>query len=339
MIEYSSRCSIMKITAARLKKLVSRFPGKKILVVGDLILDHYIIGRVERISPEAPVPVVWANKEDFVCGGAANVGLNIAAFNANSYVCGPIGKDSFGRRLMECLKKGRINTDFVTADKTRPTTIKTRIVGNRQQVVRVDWESVEPLSYDLDKAFIARIKKNIKNFDAVIIEDYGKGMINAEITGELVAICRENKKIVTVDPKEENIDLYKGVTCLTPNLKEAQVAAGIKIYGRKDVPLVGELILKRLHPEALLITLGEDGMMLFEGKERRHLPAAALEVFDVSGAGDTVIAVFTLALACGASFYEAAYISNLAAGIVVGKAGTAVTNAKELAEKIVETVN
>ena len=328
----------MKITAQRLKNLVHRFTDKRILVVGDLILDHYILGKVERISPEAPVPVVWANQENFVCGGAANVGLNIAALKGKAALCGVVGNDPFGKTLLAKVKDEAIETKLVVCDKTRPTTIKTRVVGNRQQMVRVDWESVEPLSYKINKKFVDSLHKVIDNFDAVIIEDYGKGMINADLAGDLVELCRSHKKIVTVDPKEENIDLYQGVTCLTPNLKEAQAAAEMKIRSKAELPLLGQEILDRLHPQALLITLGEDGMMLFENGKHYHIPTAALEVFDVSGAGDTVIAVFTMALACKASFYEAAYISNLAAGIVVGKLGTATTSVKELTDKIDETL-
>jgi len=328
----------MKMTAQRLKNLVHNFAKKRILVVGDVMLDHYILGKVERISPEAPVPVVWANKENFVCGGSANVGLNISALLGHATICGVIGNDSFGKTLLAKMKDGTIDTRLIVSDKTRPTTIKTRVMGNRQQLVRVDWESVEPLSHQMNKKFIDSLSKNIRNFDAVVIEDYGKGMINGDLLGDLVELCRKNNKIVTVDPKEENIDLYQGVTCLTPNLKEAQVAAEMKIRSKSEIPLLGEAIIDRLHPKALLITLGEDGMMLFEGGQNYHIPTAAREVFDVSGAGDTVIAVFTMALACKASFYEAASIANLAAGIVVGKLGTATTSVKELIDKIEETL-
>jgi len=327
----------MKISAQKLKKIVAKFSRKKILVVGDLILDHYIIGRVDRISPEAPVPVVWAGKEEFVCGGAANVGLNLAALKAKASLCGVVGRDHFGRTLLERVKGGNIAADMIVGDKGRPTTLKTRIVGNRQQVVRVDWESIEPLSLKVNRKLLDILVRNITGFDAVIIEDYGKGIINPALVGDLVALCKKHNKIITVDPKEEHIDYYAGVTCLTPNLKEAQTAANFKIRTRAELPLLGELFINRLKPKGLLITMGEDGMMLFDGKNKHHIPTAALEVFDVSGAGDTVIAVFTLALACGASFYEAAYLSNLAAGIVVGKLGAAAAGTRELLDKINQT--
>ena len=327
----------MKAGEKKLKNLVSRFKNKNILVVGDLILDHYIFGTVDRISPEAPVPVVWANKEDFVCGGAANVGLNLVSLGAKVSLCGILGRDHFGGVLTSHISKGGIDASFIIRDKTRPTTLKTRILAHHQQVVRVDWESVEFLTLETNKLILNKVNKKIDDFDAIIIEDYGKGMINPALVGELVDLCRRKDKIITVDPKEEHLDYYENVTALTPNLKEAQVAANMKIRSKEDLPLLGDIILDRLRPQALLVTLGEDGMMLFEPGKSYHIPTAALEVFDVTGAGDTVIAAFTLALSCGASYYEAAVIANFAAGIVVGKLGAATTSKKELFQKIKET--
>jgi D-beta-D-heptose 7-phosphate kinase/D-beta-D-heptose 1-phosphate adenosyltransferase len=304
--------------------------------VGDLILDHYIFGTVDRISPEAPVPVVWANKEEFVCGGAANVGLNLISLGAKVSLCGILGKDYFGGVLTSHISKGGIDTSFIIRDKTRPTTIKTRILAHHQQVVRVDWESVEFLTLETNKTILNKVKKNIDKFDAVIIEDYGKGMINPALVGELVDLCKSKNKIITVDPKEEHFDYYENVTALTPNFKEAQVAANMKIKSKEQLPILGEIIMDRLKPRALLVTLGEDGMMLFEAGNTYHIPTAALEVFDVTGAGDTVIAAFTLALTSGATCYEAAILANFAAGIVVGKLGAATTDKKELFQKIKE---
>lgn len=324
----------MKIDKKRLKNIVSRFKDKRILVIGDLILDHYIFGKVEKISPEGPVPVVWANRENFVCGGAANVGLNLCSLGAQVSLCGALGKDYFGRVLFNHIKEKNIDTMLIVKEKGRPTTLKTRIIAHHQQVVRVDWESLEFLSSEINKEILNKVRKNINNFDAVIIEDYGKGVINPALVGELVGLCKEKKKIVTVDPKEEHFDFYENVTILTPNLKEAQAAANMKIRSKDEIYLLGEIIMDKLRPQALLITLGEDGMMLFCEEGHHHIPTAALEVFDVTGAGDTVIAVYTSALSCGASFLEAAVISNFAAGIVVGKLGAAATTKEELFQRI-----
>lgn len=328
----------MKIKKEALKRIISKFSHQKILVVGDLILDHYIFGKVERISPEAPVPVVWANEEKFVCGGAANVGLNLVSLGAKVFLCGVLGRDYFGRALNSLIEKEGVYTDLLIKDKQRPTTLKTRIVAYHQQVVRVDWESVEFLSWELNKKILNRIKKRIDEFDAVIIEDYGKGVINPQLVSDLVDLCKKHKKIITVDPKEDHFDYYENVTALTPNLKEAQVAANLKIRNKKEeIPLLGEIILKKLNPSCLLITLGEDGMMLFCDHRHYHIPVYAQEVFDVTGAGDTVIAVFTLALSCKSSYLEAAFLSNLAAGIVVGKLGAVSVSKKELLKRIRES--
>lgn len=324
----------MKLDKNKLKRIVSRFKNQKLLVVGDLLLDHYIFGKVERISPEAPVPVVWANRENFVCGGAANVGLNLVSLGAKTSLAGVLGNDHFGKVLFSLIEKGGISTRTIVREKNRPTTLKTRIIAQHQQIVRLDWESVEFLPLKTNKSLLERIKKSIDAFDAVIIEDYGKGVINPHLVGELVDLCCRKKKIVTVDPKEEHIDYYKNVTALTPNLNEAQSAAGMRIRSRKDIPLLGKLIMQKLNPKSLLITLGEEGMMLFADGRLHHIPTAALEVFDVTGAGDTVIAVFTLALSCGASSYEAAVIANYAAGIVVGKLGAATITPRELTTRI-----
>ncbi|MCM8831104.1 MAG: D-glycero-beta-D-manno-heptose-7-phosphate kinase [Candidatus Omnitrophica bacterium] len=327
----------MKVLKNKLKLIVDNFNEKKILVVGDLILDHYIFGKVDRVSPEAPVPVVWANNEKFFCGGAANVGRNIVSLGAEVSLCGVIGNDNFGKRLRSLIKQNNINDKFVIDDKTRPTTIKTRILAQHQQMLRLDWESVEFLSEKINDKILKLIENEIKNYDAVIIEDYGKGVINPTLVGEIVALCNEKNKIVTVDPKEEHFQYYKNVTALTPNLAEAQAMAQFKIRSKDQLPILADAIIKKLNPKALLITLGEDGMMLFSEKITKHIPTTALEVFDVTGAGDTVIAVFTLALTAGASFLEAAIISNFAAGIVVGKLGAATTNKQELIKRINES--
>ncbi len=333
-----------------LKEIISRFNQVKILVIGDLILDEYIWGAVERISPEAPVPVVWANRRTYVPGGAANVANNIRGLDAKVYLLGAVGSDANAKILLSELKKRNIDTQGIFVEPKRHTTVKTRIIAGHQQMVRLDWEHTHPLPAELNSEIIRFLKKNLDNFDAVIIEDYGKGVINSGLLGEVITLAHKNKKIITVDPKEENFQYYRGVTSITPNRKELENAIrNLKIkdttnsfrvhYDRlltdRDIDLAAGQILKYLKLESLLVTLGESGMRLFESNgSATHIPTVAQEVFDVSGAGDTVIATFTLALSCKAKNLEAAHLANFAAGIVVSKLGTAVTSRKELSERI-----
>lgn len=331
---------------ANLKRIISRFPKANVLVVGDLILDEYIWGNVDRISPEAPVPVVWANKRTYVPGGAANVANNIRSLDGNVCLVGVVGKDKNADILFSEVKKRKINARGIFIEPKRYTTVKSRIIAGHQQVVRVDWEHTNALSERLNGKIINFIQKIINEFDAIIIEDYGKGVINQYLLGELISLSRTHKKIITVDPKEEHFQYYHGVTSITPNSKELENAIrNIKIkdttnrfklnndrlFTNKDIDLAGRQILKYLELESLLVTLGEHGMQIFEKSGRiTHIPTVAQEVFDVSGAGDTVIGTFTLGLCCGATKLEAAHLANFAAGIVVGKFGTAVTTRKEL---------
>jgi D-beta-D-heptose 7-phosphate kinase/D-beta-D-heptose 1-phosphate adenosyltransferase len=333
-----------------LKHIIKKLNQPKVLVIGDLILDEYIWGKVERISPEAPVPIVWANKKTHVPGGAANVANNIRAYDAEVYLAGVIGSDKNAQVLLADLKKDKINTKGIFEVDNRHTTIKTRIIAGHQQVVRVDWEHTEPLPQETTAKIFNFIKKNINEFDAIIIEDYGKGVISAKLLEDVIGLARANGKIVTVDPKEDNFQYYRGVTSITPNRKELENAVrnlkikdkqnrlkldSDKLFTDKDIDAAGRQIMEYLGLESLLVTLGEQGMKLFEKNGRlTHIPTVAQEVFDVSGAGDTVISTFTLALCAGASKLDAAYIANYAAGIVVGKVGTATTNRNELLERL-----
>ncbi len=333
-----------------LRKIIQKFNKVKILVIGDLILDEYIWGSVERISPEAPVPVLWAKKRTFVPGGTANVANNIRSLGAQVSLLGVTGDDANSKILFTELKKRKINTQGIFIERKRHTTVKTRILAGHQQVVRVDWEHTHALPEDLNLRILRYIQKNIRSFDAVIIEDYGKGVINVELLGKLVCLAKAHKKIITVDPKEENFQFYRGVTSITPNRKELENAIrNLKIkdthnrfkintdrlFTDKDIDSAARQITEYLNLDSILVTLGEQGMKLLERNGRlTHIPTQAQEVFDVSGAGDTVISSFTLALCAGASKLEAAHIANFAAGIVVGKLGTAVTNSRELLERI-----
>ncbi|MFC1646400.1 D-glycero-beta-D-manno-heptose-7-phosphate kinase [Candidatus Omnitrophota bacterium] len=334
----------------RLQSIISKFSKVKILVIGDLILDEYIYGNVDRISPEAPVPVVWANEKKFLPGGASNVAANITSLDSAASLVGIIGKDDQGEILLSELRRKKINTNGVFSAFNRYTSVKTRILGAHQQVVRVDWESTDKIKQKLEDKVIDFLENNIKKFDAVIIEDYGKGLITPSIVTNAVSLVRANKGIITVDPKEEHFDYYKGVTAVTPNRKETENAIrSIKIKNAynslrvvsdklttdQDIDIAGTGLLDYLNVEAILITLGDKGMRLFQkGKKPYHIDTVAQEVFDVSGAGDTVIAAFTLALACGATMQEASSIANFAAGIVVGRSGVAIVTQKELKDKI-----
>jgi rfaE bifunctional protein kinase chain/domain len=334
----------------KLRSIVSNFPKAKILVVGDLILDEYIWGDVERISPEAPVPVVWAKKRTFVPGGAANVANNIRALDGAVTVVGVIGQDKNTQYLLSALKQRGISAGGIFSEAKRPTTVKTRIIAGHQQMIRLDWEEVGPISLKSNRKILQFIKNNIKKFDAIIIEDYGKGVINQHLLEELVALAREAKKIINVDPKEDHFQYYRGTSAITPNRKELENAirnlkikdttntfklSSDRLFSDKDLIRAGSHILRYLDLDSILVTLGEQGMRLFERSGKiTHIPTVAQEVFDVSGAGDTVIATFTLGRSCGATRLEAAHLANFAAGIVVGKVGTATVSRKELIERI-----
>jgi rfaE bifunctional protein kinase chain/domain len=333
-----------------LKSIIRKFKKARVLVIGDLILDEYIWGNVERISPEAPVPVVWADKKTYVPGGAANVANNLRSLGAKVSLAGVVGEDHNRDIMLTYLHKGGINTKAIFAERQRHTTLKSRVFARHQQMVRIDWEHIHPITKDSRLRLTDFIYKNIKNFDAIIVEDYGKGVIDKSLLTQIIPEARKNKRIITVDPKEDNFETYAGVTAITPNRKETENAIRhlrikdrnnqFRIYDdglvtARDIKTAGHAIVKHLSLEALLITLGEQGMWFFlKNGSDRHIPTVAQEVFDVSGAGDTTIAAFTLALCCQASAQEAATLANYAAGIVIGKVGTAVTNGKELLERI-----
>jgi D-beta-D-heptose 7-phosphate kinase/D-beta-D-heptose 1-phosphate adenosyltransferase len=319
----------------KIKKTISNFKNAKVLVIGDLILDEFLWGDVSRISPEAPVPVVWVKRESFMPGGASNVANNLRSLGAGTYMVGVIGDDEHGAILKSELEQKGIDTRGMIADVSRPTTLKTRVVAHHQQVVRIDKENVNPLNNDVISRMIDHTKGIIDEMDAVIIEDYGKGVITPRLLKEIVPLARRKNKIISVDPKEENLKYYKGISLITPNNHEASRAVGFEIKDAVTLKKAGAAMLERFNCKIALITLGENGMAVFQ-KDRpmKHIPTVAQEVFDVSGAGDTVIACYTLALASGADPVQAAHISNCAAGIVVGKVGIAVVSPEELIEKV-----
>ncbi len=322
----------------RFLEILERFPEVRILVIGDFILDQFVWGSVKRISPEAPVPVVRVERESFMPGGSLNVANNIRSLGGQVFPCGVVGRDLYGRMLLKAMRKQGIETGGIICDPTRPTSLKTRVIAHSQQVVRFDREKTE----DVSKADLLKILKfvreNIKRMDVVILEDYGKGVMQPFLLREIVRLARKFKKPVFVDPKEKHFLYYRGVTCITPNRSEAYTGyerTHMSCHKTPSLEEVGWGLMKKLDLDSVLITLGEDGMALFEkNKKLTRVPTAAREVYDVSGAGDTVIATLSVALAAGAKMQEAAKISNLAAGIVVGKLGTATVAPDELEEAI-----
>ena len=320
---------------SKLKNIISNFAKAKVLVVGDLILDEFLWGDVSRISPEAPVPVVWVKRESFMPGGASNVANNLRSLGSRTYLAGVIGDDERGAILKSELEQKGIDTTGIIVDESRPTTLKTRVVAQHQQVVRIDKEKVDTLSDAMISRIMDHVKKLIDKIDAIVIEDYGKGVITRELLKQIVPLAKSHKKIISVDPKEENLEYYQGITLITPNNHEASKAVGFEIKDNATLKKAGVEILKKFKCKIALITLGENGMAVFQkDKAMEQIPTVAQEVFDVSGAGDTVIACYTLALAAGANPVQAAHISNCAAGIVVGKVGIAVVTPDELTDRI-----
>lgn len=317
-------------------KIIDKFNGKEIIVIGDIMLDHFVKGSVSRISPEAPVPVVNVESEDFVAGGAGNVAVNLAVLGAKPTLVSVVGQDIKGSILTQFLKDKGVNTSYITVDSARPTTQKVRIVAERQQVVRVDRESKAKLEPKTAKICIQNFKRALKKASGVIMSDYGKGMLSDHNIQEIISLCNAKKIPVCVDPKIDNFLKYKNITCMTPNTKEAWEGMGLPPKKEEKAILdLGKNILKALKAKSILITRSAQGMSLFEQGNKiktTTICATAKEVFDVTGAGDTVISVLTLALACGATLQEAAYIANEAAGLVVAKLGTACVTQEEIKE-------
>jgi D-beta-D-heptose 7-phosphate kinase/D-beta-D-heptose 1-phosphate adenosyltransferase len=326
------------MNARRLKEILSRAKGKRILVVGDLMLDEFVWGKVGRISPEAPVPVVEVTGESFYPGGAANVARNLREFIGGVAVIGLIGSDRGGRQLRELLAEQKIDTKHAVEDAGFPTIVKTRIIARNQQIVRVDREQLRSPTPAQVSAIVRNVRRRLAKADAIIFEDYGKGFLSAELVRQICDEALAAGKVVTGDPNPHHPIEWKNVTAVKPNRNEAFLAAGIPWSDPVDSPgkdkallKAGEILLEKWQTTLLLITLGEQGMMLFERKKKpHHIPTKARQVFDVSGAGDTAIALFTLALCCDATPAEAADIANHASAVVVGKLGTATVTPEEL---------
>lgn len=322
----------------KLINFLDSFKKQTILVIGDTMVDKFIWGKVSRISPEAPVPVVEITKETETLGAADNVANNITALGAKAVIISAIGEDNTGKSMFEMLEEKGIDASRLVYDPHRPTIIKTRIIATNQQVVRVDREIKGVLSRLTEAKIIKNIEAAVPEADGMILSDYGKGVINPKVLKRAIYLARKHKIPVTVDPKIENFKKYKRVTSITPNLKEASEGMNVKnIADEQALEALGKKILKTLNSDSVLITRGEMGMTLIRpGNKVTTIPTRAKEVYDVTGAGDTVISTMTLALAAGADLAGAAEIANFAAGIVVGKLGTATTSPEELKKTIKE---
>lgn len=316
-------------------RYIDAFAGTTILVVGDIILDEFIWGEVTRISPEAPVPVVAVHRETKRLGGAANVVNNIVSLGGKAFLCGLIGDDAPGKDLIGALEALGQTRDGIIVDPKRPTSVKTRIVAHNQQVVRYDKEDKKKISGAFARRLLDFIKAHRDNIDAIIVADYGKGVITEETMIGLRNMMQESGIIIAVDPKTDNFEYYQGMDVITPNHHEAGAYCGKEIVDKSTLLECGREMLARLQCGSILITQGKEGMTLFEEDgTTSHIPTVARKVFDVTGAGDTVISTMALGLAAGMDLKTAALVSNYAAGIVVGEVGTSVVRAEELKEVI-----
>jgi len=308
-----------------------KFSHCKLLVVGDLMIDEYVWGDVDRISPEAPVQVVSVSREDYTLGGSGNVVNNLVALDAGVLVAGVTGTGPGGTLMAEKFKSLGVDTGGVVKDPRRPTTRKTRIIAGSQHVLRIDRETRHDIAAETRKTIAEYIESTIPAVDAVLISDYGKGLLTTDLLATIIRLAGQNDKPAIVDPKGLDFEKYRNAFLITPNKKEAGLAAGIEIVDESTLHRAADLIFRKTNVQNLLITCGKEGMVLFAGKARpRIIRSKARQVFDVSGAGDTVVAVTGLAIAAGESLQNAATLANLAAGIVVGKIGTATITLKEL---------
>jgi rfaE bifunctional protein kinase chain/domain len=313
---------LVSISHERLTTLFRQFNGKRIAVIGDLMLDRYVWGIVSRISPEAPVPVVEVEAESVRLGGAANVANNIASLGGKPLMIGVVGDDDGGKLFRQSVDEQQFSTEGLVVDPSRKTTVKTRVIAHNQHVVRIDREVKNDIEAGIQQKLLNVLASHADAIDGIIIEDYNKGVLVQDFIHRIVSFAATHKKIITVDPKFNNFFEYKNVTVFKPNRNETEEALGAHLKTTDDVRKAGGELLKRTKAENVLMTLGEQGMMLFERDgEISHVPTKARRVADVSGAGDTVIATLTVALSSGATVKEAAALANFAGGIVCGEVG------------------
>jgi len=321
----------------RLDEIFQNFNNKKIFVIGDLMLDVYIWGKVGRISPEAPVPIVEVEEESYRFGGAANVGMNIKSLGGIPILVGVIGYDREGTVIDALIKENNIERDGVFYDEDRPTTVKTRIIAHNQHVVRIDKEDRSEISSDLENKILQFIQQRKNEIDGIILQDYNKGVLTKSLIKQVIDFASQNNILITVDPKFDNFFEYRNVTVFKPNRKETEDALGFKLDSEERVLEAGQQLKEKLNPEYLLLTRGEKGMTLFSKNGDVHtIPTRARKVADVSGAGDTVIATITMALAAGAEIEEASTIANLAAGLVCEEVGVVPINRELLYKTLLD---
>lgn len=327
----------MKTYTKKLEEVIKKFTGKKILIVGDLMLDEYLLGKTTRLSPEAPVPIVEVEKISYVPGGAANVANNVNSLGYEAILCGVVGKDENGQRLINLLQKQDIKTTGIFEDINRPTTLKSRIVLRGKHVIRIDKESRKPIPSGVEKKLLAFIKKSVDLVSIILISDYAKGVITPTLSQAIINLVKNTDKRVLVDPKGKNFKKYQGCFMVTPNLCELETILKIKVKNLEELPKVAKTLLTRMNSEAILTTLGANGMALMEKSGKyTTIPATTVKVVDISGAGDTAIATFALALTAGANFYEAMLLSTYASSVTIGKMGTATASRNELIKAIKE---
>lgn len=330
----------MKITRERLKYFLNNAEGKKIAVIGDVMLDKYVYGDINRISPEAPVPVVDIQKTEYKLGGAANVAHNIKALGAEPLLIGVIGNDHDSSHYLSVMQDMGLVTAGIIRDKSRSTTTKTRVIVSSQHVLRIDHELKSDIDAGTQNKILEVFKKNLNNITSVVLQDYNKGVLSVNLIKNILAICRKSRKPVYVDPKFQNFFEYRGVTVFKPNRKETGDVLGIKVDGDKSAASAGKEIIRRIKCKYLILTRGDKGMMLFRKSNGRvlikNMPTKARHVADVSGAGDTVISTIAVMLAGGAVIEEAAEIANHAAGIVCGEVGIIPIYRKSLIESFSE---
>lgn len=327
---------MLNITLDQAKKILENCKGKRIAVVGDVMLDRFFWGNVSRISPEAPVPVVDLEQEISLLGGASNVANNLLPLGVVPLLCGVVGEDTAGKTFLNLAQENNIDVDGLYIDKTRPTTVKTRIIGNNQHIVRIDRETIEPISKEA-KRYIIEFLKSQTNLDGIVFQDYNKGTITKDLILRIVDFAKREDIYTFVDPKFDNFFEYVGVTAFKPNKKEAQQALGRTFRSFEDIIEGGKEIYRRLSPNYLLLTLGRNGMLLFESEELiSHVPTRARKVADVTGAGDTAIATFSATYVAGAEPKEAVELANFAAGVVCEEPGIVPVSIQSLLDSIKE---
>ena len=327
---------MVDISIDRLELLKSSFEGKRIAIIGDMMLDGYFWGDVKRISPEAPVPVMEVEEEFFRFGGAANVALNILKLGGIPIPIGVIGYDNYGTIFTSLLNEMNIENDGIFTDTDRPTTTKTRVIADNHHVVRIDKESKEPLSEDIERKLSIYLTGLINSLDGIILQDYNKGVLTKSFIQKTISLTNQIGLTITVDPKFDNFFEYRNVTVFKPNKKETESVLGIKLESNEDVSFAGNELLNRLNAKYVLLTLSEQGIAVFEkDKPEKRMPTKARKVADVSGAGDTVISTLTMALASGADIYEASTLANYGAGIVCGEVGIVPIEKEKLFDSVV----